>query len=138
MTAEMPADTRAWLDRSLDNRKWAQYNLDGGYVGQACFAAQQSVEMLLKAFLLAHATIPPKTHDLVRLLGLCADHERSIAAFEDAARTLDQYYVSTRYVDLPSARSDYSSAEASDAIAIVDRLMTVLQPAIESKLQETD
>jgi len=136
MTAEMPDDVRAWVERALDDRGWAEYNLEGGFISQACFACQQAVEMLLKALLLAHNVVPPKTHDLVELSARCAQHEPAVGALEDAARTLTQYYVATRYLDLPEAKRDYSRNEAIAALAHADRFIAVLRPIIEERLKE--
>ena len=136
MTAEMPADTRAWLERAQDNRRWAEYNLSGGFISQACFACQQAAEMMLKALLLSHNAVPPKTHDLVGLADICAQSEPSVDAFEDAARMLTQYYVATRYLDLPEAKRDYTKEEAVEALEHVDRLIGALRPIIEERLQE--
>src|SRR3990172_13410726 len=136
MTAEMPDDTRAWLERAQDDRRWAEFNLSGGFISQACFACQQAVEMLLKAFLLAHNAVPPKTHDLVDLAALCTQYEPSVGAFEDAARTLTQYYVATRYLDLPEAKRDYTKEDAIEALEHVDRFIGALRPIIEARLQE--
>jgi HEPN domain-containing protein len=136
MTAEMAADARTWLDSALENRRWAQHNIDGGYDAQACFACQQSVEKLLKAFLLAHNAVPPKIHDLVRLVGMCAAHEPQVSQFEEIARILDQYHAATRYPDVVEESRGYTREEAEEACGLVDRILMSLQPAIEARIEE--
>ncbi len=134
MTAQMPADARAWLDYSSEDRGWAQYNVDGGYYAQACFVCEQSVEKLLKAFLLAYDAVPPKIHELVRLVALCAEHDPAIRRYEEAVRTLDQYYVATRYPDLAQGKRPYTEDEAKEALAFVDEIAGALRPIIEARI----
>ncbi len=135
MTAEMAADARAWLNDALEDRGWAQYNIDGGYFAQACFACQQSVEKLFKGLLLAYDVVFPKIHELVRLLDLCAEHDPAVRQFEGAARTLDQYYVATRYPDLVHSKRPYTEQEAREALELVDRMISVLRPIIDGRVE---
>ena len=48
-----------------------------------CFHAQQAAEKALKGFLVFHGQMPPKTHDLVGLLGRCAKVHQALARLED-------------------------------------------------------
>ena len=133
MSEPLSADARTWLDSALRDRGWAKYDLDGGYYAQACFACQQAFEKLLKAVLLAHGVPFPKIHELVRLVVLCAEHDARVARFEEDARNLDGYYVSTRYPDLASEH-DYTKEEAQEALSVVDGVLAALRPIIEDKL----
>jgi len=135
MTAPLSADARTWLESALRDRGWADLSLRGGYYAQACFGCQQAFEKILKAVLLAHGTPFPKIHELVRLVALCAELDGRIAAFEEDARNLDGYYVSTRYPDLASEH-DYSREEGQDALSVLDGVLAALRPIIEEKLTE--
>ena len=58
-----------------------------------------------------------------------------VGRFEEDARNLDGYYISTRYPDLASEH-DYSKQEAEEALAVVDGVLAALRPVIEEKLTE--
>lgn len=138
MTAEMSADARTWLDYALEDRGWAEYNSVGGYYAQACFACQQSIEKLLKAFLLAYNMVPPRIHALVQLLSLCAEQNLEVSRFEGTVRILDQYYVATRYPDLALGRRPYTEEEAREALTLVDSILNTLVPIIEDRIAGRD
>ena len=133
MTEPLPADARVWLESALRDQQWAQFSLRGGFHAQACFGCQQSLEKALKAVLLAYGVPFPKTHELVRLVALCGEHDARIARFEEDARNLDSYYMSTRYPDLASEH-DYTKEEAEEALSVVVGVLAALRPIIEKKL----
>jgi HEPN domain-containing protein len=64
-----------------------------------CFHAQQAAEKMLKAILVFHGILPPRTHDLVALLAHCIRFHPSLAALEDSCRRLTYYAVAARYPD---------------------------------------
>jgi len=136
MTGEMPVDAQTWLDDALEDLRWARHSLEGSFYAQACFACQQTAEKLFKAFLLAHDVVPPKIHELVRLIELCAEHEADVAALEQAARTLDQYYIATRYPDLAKGKRPHTEEEAQEAIELGELVLDTLRPTIEGRIGE--
>ncbi|MEX0785589.1 MAG: HEPN domain-containing protein [Dehalococcoidia bacterium] len=135
MTEPLSADAQTWLNSALRDRAWAKYDLDGGYYAQACFACQQAFEKLLKAVLLAHGIPFPKIHELVRLVQLCSEVEPTVVRFEEDARNIDSYYISTRYPDL-AEEHEYTREEALDALQTVDDVLATLRPAIEQRLDK--
>jgi HEPN domain-containing protein len=62
-----------------------------------CFHAQQAAEKYLKAMLAFYGKPIPKTHDLSRLVALCAEVDQSFAGFSDAAQELNLFGVEIRY-----------------------------------------
>jgi HEPN domain-containing protein len=62
-----------------------------------CFHAQQCAEKYLKAFLLFQKISFPRIHDLVALLDLCVEQDRSFEALRQASLHLDPYSVLFRY-----------------------------------------
>ena len=61
------------------------------------FHCQQTIEKLLKAFLLKQASIPPRKHDLVELIELAIPFDTSLQAFKQLAREVNPYAVIVRY-----------------------------------------
>ncbi len=97
----VPIEARVgrWLDQA-DIDLAIAVDVRDRYAHQACFHAQQAAEKAVKALLtqLSGDSIP--THELERLVSAC---ERLDARAPDDvradARSLDKYYVSTRYPD---------------------------------------
>ena len=93
----MPLSIRArdWLAQAQDDLRWADNSFQGGFYAQTCFVCQQAAEKALKSMLFARGATAVLSHSLVRL----CKQLRINAKLRDAARVLDQYYVSGRYPD---------------------------------------
>jgi HEPN domain-containing protein len=63
-------------------------------VNISCFHSQQCVEKCLKAILEFQGIIPPKTHDLIRLYGMC---DIPFDVEEDMLAHLNEIYIDSRY-----------------------------------------
>lgn len=73
-----------------------------------CFHSQQSVEKLLKAFLICHGIAFPRTHNLIELQKLCAKIDESFLALD--LSELNDYAVEVRYPDdLPAPFTEESN-----------------------------
>jgi HEPN domain-containing protein len=115
-----------WLERAdgdLDvaRRLDATGEVHPSYV---CFHAQQAAEKALKALLAASERDIPRTHDLLRLLGLLP--ELALDLTEEAA-LLTPYAVASRY---PDDNSDYDENSGSEAISGADRIQRAVQNAL--------
>jgi|YelNatPaOPRAMG01_1025707.scaffolds.fasta_scaffold00501_25 HEPN domain-containing protein len=90
-----------------------------------CFHAQQAAEKFLKAFLVAHRVAPPRVHDLMKLLTLCADHDPSLSSVEPDCSVLTNFAL-VRYPDIlePDAATGRAAVAAAGRIcdAIRQRL----------------
>ncbi len=62
-----------------------------------CFHCQQCAEKYLKAFLVSRGTPFPKTHDLIALKNLCAEHDHDFEQIHDWLESLEGYDVAIRY-----------------------------------------
>ena len=62
-----------------------------------CNLAQQAVEKMLKAFLIAQDSMPPKTHDLNQLCELCEAFDDRFGDIAPQCSTLTKYGVMARY-----------------------------------------
>jgi len=111
----MHAETEAWISKA-----------EGDYIGASAlaknrskkiahltsFAAQQSAEKYLKAFLVEHNVAFPKTHDLAKeLLPRCLNIDKSFSVLEPHLEFLDPYAVQFRYPG-----DIVTPAEARDAL----------------------
>ncbi|NQS98382.1 MAG: HEPN domain-containing protein [candidate division Zixibacteria bacterium] len=93
------------------------------------FHAQQCAEKMLKAYLSAQGKHIEKTHNLTRLVKLCADIDDDFSQFFDIADELSPYAVTTRYPD------DWRPCSQSEAVAAVEKADRIMN-FILSKLKE--
>ena len=123
----VPLDDRVqrWLDQAATDLAIA-VELRERYAHQACFHAQQSAEKVLKALLTRVAGDAIPTHELERLM--LAFAKLDIVVPDDVradARSLDKYYISTRYPDalgFADAALAYQPRDADAAIAGAERV----------------
>jgi HEPN domain-containing protein len=62
-----------------------------------CFLCQSAAEKYLKGYLISRGWPLEKTHDIVALLGLCADIEDTFVALLPDGAILNEYIVAGRY-----------------------------------------
>lgn len=69
MRPEVAAEVREWLERATDDLREAEHDLVAvpPLLRGAAFHSQQAAEKALKAFLAAHESPFPRTHDLDQL-----------------------------------------------------------------------
>lgn len=75
----------------------ADATLKAGVCDAAAFHAQQAVEKLLKAFLASEGVEFPFTHNLSKLVELCADADSGFSALLPVVEPLTPYAVELRY-----------------------------------------
>jgi HEPN domain-containing protein len=92
-----------------------------------CFHCQQCAEKMLKAFLVLLDIHVEKTHDLVRLLAQCVQHDPMFGGVKDAAETLNSYAVDVRYAD---DWRDIPLDEAREAVKMAERVMSFVRPKL--------
>lgn len=118
----VPLDDRVrrWLDQAEADLSIAR-ELRERYPHQACFHAQQSADKALKALITRLAGDATPTHEIDRLLTVIS--KLGIAIPDDVrneARSLEKYYVATRYPDalgFADAALAYQVRDADTAIA---------------------
>ena len=125
----MHAETGAWISKA-----------EGDYIGASAlaknrskkiahltsFAAQQSAEKYLKAYLVEHNVAFPKTHDLAKeLLPRCLNIDKSFSVLEPHLEFLDPYAVQFRYpgdIVTPAEARDALKAAKSVRIFVRQKL----------------
>ncbi len=93
----------------------------------ACFHAQQCAEKMLKAYLTLLDIHVEKTHDLLRLLKPCVEHDAAFACLADAADGLNPYAVEARYAD---DWRDIPPEEAARAVELAEQVMKFVLPRL--------
>ena len=124
-------DILIWLDFALYDLKSATWQLEGTFYTSACFAAQQSAEKALKAFILYNGIRLPKSHSLDRLLSILKEQNIDVSFIETPAKTLDIYYITTRYPgQYGGPEGLYDKTDAKEAIKSAQAILTNVQTHI--------
>lgn len=109
----MKPRTAEWVEKAEGDwnaaRQLNRVRKDPNY-DSVCFHCQQSVEKFLKARLEEAGINVPKTHDLIKLLGLTITVEPQWVALHPLVATLNPYAVGYRYPGLSAAKADAKAA----------------------------
>lgn len=112
-----------WLNQAKNDLQWAKHSLNGGYYSQVCFIAQQVGEKSLKALAYFNGADMVKGHSIV----IVARELKINGEIEKAGRSLDLYYMASRYPDAlpdPIAPVDYfTQNEAEEAIVHAELIL---------------
>ena len=119
-----------WIDKAAGDFLTAtrEAQADPPNYDAACFHAQQCIEKLLKASLIAKEEIPPKTHDLTILGGLLSSLDPHWHWPVEELRLLSRSATVFRYPGETAGR-----AEADAALRVSrtmrERLLALLKPS---------
>lgn len=108
---------RAWFRKAESDLLSVRNNLAAEDIPYdvVCCHCQQAAEKYLKGFLAWNARPFERTHDLERLVELCADIASEVLALRDDANLLTDYAVRIRYPDSPDEPTPEQTSAALDA-----------------------
>ena len=98
--SKMEQLAETWLAKAKDDISWAEDSLKTGHFAGVCFLTQQIAEKTLKAYLFFKGEKLVRTHNLIRLLARCKKFNPGFEKFLNTVKTLNVYYVDTRYPDI--------------------------------------
>ena len=90
-------EARRWWRQARRDAESAEINATHARHEVACFLGQQAAEKALKAFLYAQGESPVLGHSLLDLSRRAGSYRLALGDLREAAKTLDAYYVSSRY-----------------------------------------
>lgn len=122
----MPTDATRWLAKAKRHLATAHLNADhNGFRDTTCYFAHQTVELALKAYLIARTVDFPKVHALPQLLSLCILQSSEFSRFADDMAFLNGFYIETKYpLDVAC---DPSTKDTSKALLIADRIIDFIE-----------
>jgi len=88
---------RGWLRKARSDVIAIDALINANTLDTACFHAQQAAEKYLKAYLVHANTTFPYTHNLVKLIELCAALDSAFAALTSIVTPLVPYAIELRY-----------------------------------------
>ncbi len=112
-----------WISKAEDHLQWANDNLkDGNYI-LVCFLCQQVVEISFKGFCYYKNEVPPRIHDLLKILSVCESLGLKIdKVLVPKISRLSEYYMKSRYPDM--LEEDLDSKEiAEEALNFAKEIM---------------
>ena len=130
-----PLETaRRWLAQAEHNLIVARLLVDNGVWGAACFQAEQTAQLALKAFLFGKGRRSVTMHSVRELALACARGDDSFSPLGDYGLFLDRYYLSTRYPDaLPAPAVPFESftqQEAEQAVGYAEEIVGLVRAKI--------
>ncbi|MGQ9627632.1 MAG: HEPN domain-containing protein [Anaerolineae bacterium] len=111
-----------WLRQAKRKLKSARWDMEGGFYEDACFSAQQAAELAIKAVLEWEGRFEAG-HSISALLSKLGEIPSEL---KEAARTLDRYYIPSRYPNsfASGAPMDYYGIkEAEEAISLAQSIV---------------
>lgn len=117
---------QGWMRKAQSDIVALEASLNAGALDAACFHAQQSVEKYLKAFLVQSGVSFPFTHNLAKLVELCAGVDASFQSLLPIVEPLTPYAIEMRY-DSEFWPDEQTAQEArSSALAVRDFVLSRL------------
>ncbi len=121
---DRPVETpREWLRYAEQDLRVAEWALQDEMPAchTICFLCQSAAEKFLKGYLIAQGWTLEKTHDIVTLLGVCAEYDAEWEALEPDGIVLNEYIVAGRYPG-DIIFEDIGLAEAREALDAARRI----------------
>lgn len=113
----MRKEAERWLKEAEADLKAAKDSLRDKNYNWSCFQSQQSAEKALKAYLYNYGYRALLTHSIRILLSFCIKKDKRFEKLIEFARSLDMYYISTRYpngIDPELVPSEYFDKEDAE------------------------
>jgi HEPN domain-containing protein len=123
-----------WLASAISTLKSAMSDKSAGFYNWACFKAQQSAEYAVKAFLKGIGS--DSFGHSVSLLLMKADFNKKLI---NIAKTVDKYYIPTRYTDAwaeGSPEDYYTIDNANEAIECSESIIKEIEDRWKSLKKE--
>jgi HEPN domain-containing protein len=127
------ADAIRWLRQAEHDLAIAQLVLREGFFSHACFMSQQVVEKALKSLAYYRGDRYVTGHSLFELAPQLVVTYPQLSEFMKLTKTLDKYYLPTRYPDaLPGSVpfEFYEQDEAEEAVAGAGRVVDLAKSIV--------
>ena len=110
-----------WFSKAQDDELSAKDILNDkeGAPSTVCFLGQQMAEKLLKGYLVYKEKELFKIHDLDKLVKLCEEIDNSFDDIKEQAKSLSDFYISTRY---PGDYPEFTWTQAEKAFVSADKI----------------
>ena len=115
-----------WIKQAIADLDAASYNKKN-FPFNSCFLAQQSGEKALKAYLYKNGKRDILTHSTIRLVKLCSEISQDFDSLKKHAKTLDTYYLPSRYPDSLPDETPMDFFDESDSETAINAAVNILE-----------
>jgi HEPN domain-containing protein len=122
--------TIVWLRKAKEDFLWVSHDFREGFYGIVCFGCQQIAEKALKAYLFSQKEKLIKTHNLIKLLKKCSQHQSSFGKLLKVCKILNNYYTDTRYPDIWDYDRFNDKKLASEALKLAEEVLKSVKSKI--------
>ena len=138
-----PLETaRRWLAQAEHNLRTSEVMVENGLWAMACFLAEQTAQLALKAYLFGQGRRFVNVHSIRTLAEECNKYDAAFSPIIERGRVLDRYYLSTRYPDaLPAPAIPYQSftePEAQQALGYATEMVKLVRARIAGQDTEVE
>jgi len=124
-------DALRWLEQAEHNLEVAKHNLKGGFYSDACYMAEQTAQVALKAFIIANKRRHVWEHSVQELARLCSQYDKDFAGLVETGKILDRYYIPTRYPDALASPAvpykTYTERDAVEALGLTEKIVGLVK-----------
>jgi HEPN domain-containing protein len=133
---------RRWLRQAEHDLRIARGHHERGDDSDACFMAEQAAQKALKAFLFAQGQRSVPIHSVAQLAERCGQLDVDFGAYIVPGRTLDQYYIPTRYPDVLAPPAvpfeSYTAEQGERAVDAAHAIVTLVAQKLPPLPPSTD
>lgn len=116
-----------WLAQAEHNLAVAKKHIKNSDFSDACFMAEQTAQVALKAFLYFSGERFINLHSVTELVKSSAQFNNGFMSLLDSGSKLDQYYIPTRYPDALAGGAIpaevYKKEQAEEAVEIAEEIL---------------
>ena len=121
---------RGLLRKARSDRIAMEASLSARSLDAACFHAQQMAEKCLKAYLAHRGAAFPHTHNLAKLIDLCAAIDATFRSLLPSATPLTPYAVELRYDDSFWPSQEAAEEARAGALTLLSHVLNRLPPGL--------
>jgi HEPN domain-containing protein len=129
-----PEMARRWIDQAEHNLEVTRLHVQNGFWSDACFMAEQTAQVALKAYLYAQGERFIPIHSVHELASECEKRDAGFSRAVEWGKVLDKYYIPARYPDaLAPPAVPYKSfieAEARQALSHAEGIVSLVKARI--------
>jgi HEPN domain-containing protein len=120
-----------WLRQAKHNFEVTKKHLKNNDFSDACFMAEQTAQVTLKAFLYFRGERFVNIHSITELVKKSGEFSDDFTGLLAGAGKLDQYYIPTRYPDALAGNiipaEAYMREQAEDALEIAQKILDLVK-----------
>lgn len=125
---------RRWMEQAEHNLEVTKLHVQNGFWSDACFMAEQTAQVALKAYLYGQGERFIPIHSVYELVLECAKKDSAFASAVEWGKVLDKYYIPSRYPDAlaPPAvpYKSFTETEARQGLSYAEGIASLVRARI--------